>query len=197
MSAGYYDRLAEMFDKTKKWDPITPNVIEKIFEQDSRTAKMIGDKWNIGPLEQEAQYNLDNPSHGIAHAATATGAGFAGAALGSWLGGGEGGVNVGSSVSMAPGPGVVAPGMQKAAMLDSLLINSGNPDWAGYLGGMSKGQKFALGQAKGLLNPPQQQMPQYRPPQQQAPQPMQPLYQSGYMTEEEKRRLREQGYNIY
>lgn len=203
-----YGQLAQTLDNTEKYDPITPKLIKKIFQTDSQNMARIGSKLGWHQLEQDATHNADNPSEGVAKASVATGLGFLGAGVNNWLAGGQGGVSVGSAQSAAPGPGVVANGMQKAAIVDSMLLNSGvNPaNYAGLLGyptemggaarmGMTGAQKFALNQGINMMQPEQPQpMQQYRPP----PQQQQPLPPPMYgMTEEEKRRLREQGYNIY
>lgn len=128
------------------------------------------------------------------------------------MGGGQGGVNVGSSMSAAPGPGVVAPGKQFMAMMDSGLINSGNSQLAGKIGtdsgllGMNGGQRAAMNLGGKLMQQPQQQ-PMSQPMRQQQSQPYEPM-QSPYgggggmygglmgMSEEEKRRLRAMGYPV-
>lgn len=83
MSGGWYDKLAQAFDNTKEWDPITPELIEGMFKNDSRAMESLGSRWNIGQLERDAQFNQDKPSQGLARAATATGLGFLGAGAGS------------------------------------------------------------------------------------------------------------------
>ena len=129
--------------------------------------------------------------------------------VGSGLLGGQGGVGMGSTMSMAPGPGVVAPGKQFAAMLDTAAINSGVPNAApGYwnpMVGKSGAQKFAMKQGLSMMSPQQQQQPPAPPPRQQQsnyqPEPMQMPYGDPYggllgMSEEEKMRLRMMGYNV-
>lgn len=114
----------------------------------------------------------------------------------------------GGLLSTAPGPGVVAPGMQGSAWADTQLINAGHPEYAGgrltgLLGnrGTRMAQKYAINQgAKSLMSQPQQAPQQHSQPYQQ-PAPSQPiygasdasggLYGGGLMnlSEEEKRKL--------
>ena len=123
--------------------------------------------------------------------------------FGSGLLGGQGGVGMGSLLSNAPGPGVVAPGKQAAAMLDTAAINAGAPQMApGYwnpLVGKSDAQKFAMKQGLSMMSPEQQQYQPAPPPRNNyQPEPMQLPYGDPYggMSEEEKERLRRMGYVI-
>lgn len=123
--------------------------------------------------------------------------------FGSGLLGGQGGVGMGSAFSMAPGPGVVAPGQQLGAMADTAAINAGFPKAApGYWA--PKGSKeFAMKQGLGMMG--QDQTPPAPPPprrQEQPPVPPAPYGGSGLpggllgLSEEEKQRLRMMGYPV-
>lgn len=109
-------------------------------------------------------------------------------------------------LSAAPGPGVAASGMGNVAAADTYLINAGYPNMAGgkmtgllQTGSRSPASKYAMKQAIGMMNQPQQQ-PMQRPmpmPQQQSA-PMTQMYGMDPMMldEETKRRLRMAGYPI-
>ena len=99
-------------------------------------------------------------------------------------------------MSEAPGPGVVAPGQQFNANLDTGLMNRGMSNMAGRLGNQSKMGKFMTKQGMQMMQPePQQPM---APPQryQHQEQQMQPLYGQQEIPEELKRKLRAMGYPI-
>lgn len=206
-------QLQEIFEKTKKYDKVTPEIIEGLFKFDSDNVEGFGRAIGWDQLEQDARYNQQHPSEGIANASLATGLGFMGAGLSNWLGAGAGGA------SAAPAAGVVAPGMAGTAALDTALINAGYANLAGgNLTGLAGGGAFMGGgggkalQALSLVNSmggqPQPQGMMAPPPQQQ--QPYEPLpmpyaknsLQTGMpkdprlMTEEEKKRLRMQGYRV-
>lgn len=208
-----YGQLAELWEKSDEHIPGMKEM-SKIMQTDSQNVQRIANAVGFDWLEEEAKRNADNPSEGIAKASVATGLGFMGAGLNNWLGGGQGGVNVGSSMSAAPGPGVVANGMQGSAIMDSMLINAGYPQAAGGGftglaggGGAGTGNAMKLAQMGSMMQQPQQQQPMMapmpRPQQQYEPLPMlgQQSNSLGYgmpkmMTEEEKRRLRLMGYQI-
>lgn len=157
-------------------------------------------------LEQDARWNQQNPGEGIAKASLATGAGFAGAGLN----------NAAAAYSAANAPvGVMAPGMEGAAMMDSALINGGMSGLAGgattkALGGLlgggkgtmgGKGKDMLMSQGLGLMNPqPTMQAPPMRT--QSTPPPPQitlrddPTGMGLGLTEEQKRKLRELGYPV-
>lgn len=198
-------QLGEIFEKTKKYDPITTQFIEEVFQNDSDNMEGIGRAIGWDQLERDARWNQQNSNEGIANASIATGLGFLGAGAGNWMGAGA---------SAAPGAGVVAPGMQNAAMLDTMLINAGYPQAAGGMltswaggGAAGAGDAVKLMQAAQMVAPQQPQpMMAARPPAQQQYEPL-PMYGQGYgnygmgmpkmpefekdprfMTEEEKRK---------
>ena len=207
-------KMARAFEKTKAWDPITPNIIEAIFKQDSKNVEGIGDALGWDQLERDAQWNQDNPQEGIANASLATGMGFATAGAGNMLGGS----------ANAP-VGVMAPGMENAAMMDSALINSGMSGAAGgtmtqaaggllgnmgvgkgSMGTMGKmgesGKKMMAQQGMGLLGGGGSTMQAPPPRTQSAPPPPQitlrddPTGMGLGLTDEQKRKLRELGYPV-
>ncbi len=114
----------------------------------------------------------------------------------------------GGLMSAAPSAGVVAPGMQYAAMADTGLINAGYPGMAGgkmtgllgSQGAAQGGKALARQYGTGLMNqqPQQQRAPMLGQQPQQAPTSMYgPGSQSMYgMDEETKRKLREMGYRV-
>src|SRR5688572_18431722 len=92
--------------------------------------------------------------------------------------------NVGTGMSEAPGPGVVRPGQQFNANVDTGLMNRGMPQMAGRMGNQSKFGKFATKQGMQMMMPKQQQpMPQQRPFQHQESQSALP-YSSPYDQQE-------------
>jgi hypothetical protein len=108
-----------------------------------------------------------------------------------------------SGASMAPGPGVVAPGMQNVANADTALINAGYPNMAGgkltgllSTGAKSPAARYAMTQGLKMMNQPTQQ-PMSRPPMApQQQQPMQMMYGDSTLDEETKRKLRAAGYPV-
>lgn len=204
-------KMAHWLVETEKWDPITPQLIEGAFKNDSRAMESLGKKWNIPQLEQDARYNQQNPEEGIANASKATALGFLGAGIGNLFSG------AGAYGAATPG---VSQGSQQAAMLaqqtgdfgafglgKTMQAASGaqglNPlmaNFANNAGGLLSGGKngafakrMAFNQGMNLMQPQQPPMPPPPPPQQQ-PQQQMPM---PYMSEEEKERLRRMGYTIY
>ncbi len=222
MSDGYYDKLAQTLDNTEKWDPITPGLIKKIFKTDSQNMSRIGNAIGWDRLEQDAKWNADNPSQGVARAATATGAGFAGAGIGNLLGGAgayEAAIPAAGSEQSAMlaaqtgdfGAYGLGKTMQAASTADGLpWYEQAGAKYGGNLlsnvgkAGNQYAKKYTMDQAMGLMNPQQPQMPQRMPQGQQQPYEAQAPYGGGQapvggllgMSEEEKRRLRMMGYQV-
>jgi hypothetical protein len=107
-------------------------------------------------------------------------------------------------LSEAPGPGVAAPGMQNVASVDTALINRGYSNLAGgkLTGLLGTGMKSPAGKfaakegMSSLMQPPQQPPPPQRPPR---PPPMEPMplpYGNSGLSEEDKQRLRMQGFMV-
>lgn len=198
-------KMAEYLEKTEKWDPITPRLIESQFKTDSRGMESLGKRWNIPQLEKDARYNQQNPEEGIANASKATGLGFLGAGLGNLMGsagayqaavpnvnsqqaamlaqqtGEFGGYGLGKTMQAASGAQGMNPML--SAFSDKMGGLLSNPE----------AKRFAMNQGMNMMQPQQPQMapppPRYQPTQQQPP--MNP-----YMSEEEKMRLRQMGYQI-
>jgi hypothetical protein len=200
--------MAQWLEETEKFDPITPQLIQSQFKNDSRAMQSLGDRWNIEPLSEEARYNQANPEEGIANASKAAAMGFLGAGIGSALGG------AGAYGAATPG---VAQGGQQAAMLaaqtgefggyglaktmEAAAQAQGLPwysqaagEAAGLMSNASPAQsRMMMNQSQSLMNPPPQAPPPPPPPRPQQQQPMMPLY----MTEEEKQRLMMQQRGFY
>lgn len=103
--------------------------------------------------------------------------------------------NYGPGMSQAPGPGVVAPGQQFNANLDTGLMNRGMSDYAGKVGS-KKFNQLATRQGLNMMQPQEPQ--QMAPPQryQHQEQRQQPMYGQQETPEELKRKLRAMGYPI-
>ena len=108
----------------------------------------------------------------------------------------------GLGMSNAPGPGVVAPGQQFNANMDTGLMNRGMSDYAGRFGArpggvQSKFNKFATKQGLNMLTQ-EEQKPQMAPPQryQHQEQKQQPMYGQQEIPEDLKRKLRAMGYQV-
>ncbi len=176
-------KMAKMLENTEDWDPITPQVIQSIFKNDSRAMESLGKRWNIPQLEQDAKYNQQNPEEGIANASKATGMAF----LGNWLGGAAGAGNGGGYVDQIGNAyeGAVA-GQATQPWYQAAMQQANTPQMRRYL----------MNQGMDMMNQQPMQAPQhtFQPPQQPT-QDMQSM--TPYMDEETKRRLREQGYLIY
>jgi hypothetical protein len=210
--------LAQWLEETEKFDPITPQLIQSQFKNDSRAMESLGKRWNIPSLEDEAAYNQANPEEGIANASKATAMAF----LGNWAGGAAGAAG-GAVPPMAEMGGPVAAQtalqMQQAAQAsgglgafwNQLTNNGGYVDQIGNVeeglnaGSRTQGlmgfkmgpqsRRMMMNQAQGLMNPPPQAPPPPPPPR---PQPQQqPISPYQNLSEEEKQRLRMQGYNVY
>ena len=106
-------KMAEAFDKSDEWDPITGKVITALFKNDSQNAEALGKLLGWRQLENDAKWNQQNPEEGIAQASVATGMGFLGNGLSSWLGGGSSGLS--ASGSGGVGAGNAAAGISGAA----------------------------------------------------------------------------------
>lgn len=194
-------KMAKYLENTEEWDPITPQIIESIFKNDSRAMESLGKRWNIQPLEDEARYNQQNPEEGIANASKATAMGFLGAGIGNALGG--------ASAYGAATPGVTQGGQQAAMLaaqtgefggyglaktMEAAASAQGLPWYsqaagqgAGLLSGTSPAQsRMMMNQGMSMMSP-QPQAPQAPPPPR--PQQQPPMMVSPYMTEEEKRRM--------
>lgn len=168
-------KMAEYLENTEDWDPITPQIIQSVFKNDSRAMESLGKKWNIAQLEQDARYNQQNPEEGIADASKATALGFLGAGIGNYFQGPQYVDQIGNAAEgQWAGQGVGRAG----------LLN----------GGMDKNRAFAMKQAVGLMSQPEQQYQAPPPPTYNYQQ--QPMMMSPYMSEEEKARLRAMGYQI-
>lgn len=198
-------KMAELLEKTEKWDPLTTQLIEGVFKNDSRAMESLGERINYAPLAEHARYNQRNPEEGIANASKATAFGFLGAGLGNLMG------SAGAYQAAVP-----AMNSQQAAMLaqqtgefggyglgKTMQAASGaqgmNPmlsafsDKAGGLLGNSGAKRYAFNQGMDMMQP---QQPMQAPPPPQRQPPPQPLM-SPYLTEEQKRKLMAQGYSIY
>lgn len=201
-------KMAELLEKTEKWDPITPQLIQSAFKNDSRAMESLGERMNFAPLAEHARYNQQNPEEGIANASKATALGFLGAGLGNVVGG------AGAYGAATPG---VTQGSQQAAMLAQQTGEFGMPGLlktmeaagsaqglpmyeqaigkgAGLLSNMKPAQqRYLMNQGMNLMQP--QQPPEQPPPPMYQPPQQQPMMMP-YMTEEEKMRLRQMGYQI-
>jgi hypothetical protein len=170
-------KMAELLEKTEKWDPITPQVIQSMFKNDSRAMQSLGDRWNIPQLSQDARYNQQNPEEGIANASKATALGFLGAGLGGLMNGGGYVDQIGNAAE-----GAVA-GQRTAGLLGA--------------GNNAAAKRYMMNQGMRMMEQPMAPQPPPPPrPMMQQPQQMPSPYM-GQLSEEEKRRLLMQGYSIY
>lgn len=208
-----YGKLAQTLDNTEKYDPITPKLIKKIFQTDSQNMARIGNAIGWDQLERDAHHNADNPSEGVAKASVATGLGFLGAGMGSWLNGSQAASAAPAGVEGTMESALLNTGYTPSSLMNALQYgaDSGQP-WSQTMGNFATNKynnaanafknggykkaagKLAMNQAQGLLSQPQPAPSPMMMPQQQF-EPPPPIY--GELSEEEKRRLREQGYNIY
>lgn len=173
-------KMAKMLENTEDWDPITPQIIQSVFKNDSRAMESLGKRWNIQQLENDARYNQQNPEEGIANASKATGMGF----LGAWAGNAAGAAGSGGGYVDQIGnayEGSMA-GMQTQPWYQAAMSKANTPQMRRYL----------MNQGMDMMNEQQQQAPQmtFQQPQQQ------PQF-APYMSEEDKQRMREMGYPYY
>lgn len=193
------------------WDEIK-RPFYQVAQKDSQNLKHLGQKWNIGFLEDEAAHNEKNPGRAITKAAEYAAMGY--------LGGLYGGLYDSAGAYAAATPALTASGEQ-AAMLASqtgefgangLLQTaaSGGNQYAGTLAKMASGSGTSAGGKQLALQAGMNAMqPAQRPPMQSAPpprqqQPMEPLPLAygqrmdslgmGLTEEEKRRRMMMGGY---
>lgn len=164
-----YGQLADLSRKMEKYDYLGGHKLaQDIFKNDSDNVEGFARAIGWRDLENQAKWNQQNPEEGMAHAGVATLGGFAGSALGSYLGTGggssggyvdqlgnayEGGV-AGSATGAAGMGGLMGAGGTNAqqAMKMMQLMNAMQPQ-----------------QQPGMMAPPQVEQPSFASQKQEPP----------------------------